>query len=186
MFKRLIAARLSAFERRYHYDMSYLRHVLKTRLRAFLTFASVTSLSTYRDKVPLDAWYAAKLAATLHEDCGPCTQLVMRMAEEAGVSHGTLRAILQHNFATLNSDAALGLSYAEAVLTNAAELDDLRDEVRKQWGERGLVSLAFGITSSRLFPTLKRALGYAQHCSVLDVAGERVAFTHPAKVRSSA
>ena len=185
MLKRFIGSRLSAFERRYQYDMSYLRQVLKIRLRAFLAFAPVTKLSSYRDGLPVDAWYAAKLAATLHEDCGPCTQLVVRMAEEAGVSHTVLRSILKRDFEQLNASAALGLRYAEGVLTNAPGLDSLRDEVRNQWGDRGLVSLAFGITASRLFPTLKRALGYAQHCSTLGVDGEPIAFTRPTTTAGS-
>ena len=176
MLKRFIATRIATFERRYGYDMSYARMILNTRLRAFLRFAELTKISAYHDGIALDAWYAAKLAATLHEDCGPCTQLVIRMAQEAGVAPDVLRAILAREFAALGPDVALALRYAEAVLCHAPALESLRAEVQRRWGERGLVSLAFGIASSRMFPTLKVALGFAHSCSVLEVNGEQAPF----------
>lgn len=178
MLKRFIVSRIAAFERRYGYDMGYARMILRTRLHAFMRFAPLARTSTYHDGVPVEAWYAAKLAATLHEDCGPCTQLVIRMAEEAGVDPNQLRAILAHDFAALAPATALALRYADAVLAHAPETDLLRAQTLERWGERGLVSLAFGIASSRLFPTLKYALGFAQHCSMLEVNGTRATFTH--------
>jgi alkylhydroperoxidase family enzyme len=176
MLKRLIAGRLAAFERRYGYDMSYARMLLNTRLRAFLRFAELTKISQYHDGIALSPWYAAKLAATLHEDCGPCTQLVIRMAQEAGVAPAVVRAILARDFAELEPDVALALRYAEAVLSHAPELDSLRAEAQRRWGDRGLVSLALGIASSRMFPTLKYALGFAHDCAVLEVNGEQAPF----------
>ena len=72
------------------------------------------------------------------------------------------------------------LRYAEAVLAHAPERESLRQEVVTQWGERGLISLAFAVASGRLFPTQKYALGYAHSCARLDVNGEVAPFVRPA------
>jgi hypothetical protein len=53
--------------------------------------------------------------------------------------------------------------------------DELRDEIVQRWGKRALVSLAFAITASRLYPTLKYALGHGRACQRIVVAGEPVA-----------
>ena len=40
-----------------------------------------------------------------------------------------------------------------------------------------IVSLAFGITTARVFPTLKYALGYGRTCTQVRVAGTTTAVT---------
>ena len=179
MLRALINSRITAFEHRYGYDMSYARMLVGTRLRAFFAFAQVTKMSTYCDGTPRAAWYAAKIAATMHEDCGPCTQLLIRMAEEAGVPPTVLRAVLARDFATLEPAVGLALRYTEAVLAHSTETESLRQQIVAEWGHRGLVSLAFAITAGRLFPTLKYALGYAHSCARLEVDGELASFVRP-------
>jgi len=76
--------------------------------RAFFRFARVSGLAEHREDVPREAWFAAKIAAAMAEDCGPCTQLVVTMAEREGVSPPTLRAILAGEQGALPPDAALG------------------------------------------------------------------------------
>jgi hypothetical protein len=73
MLRWIIRRRLDAFERTFDYDLGYAREILETDARAFLAFAPVAGLSRYRRDVPLDVLYAAKLAGTMAEDCGPCT-----------------------------------------------------------------------------------------------------------------
>ncbi len=169
MLKRLLHHVIARFERRYGYDMTYGHSMLRIRPAAFLRFLPVSLLANYRDQVPIAAWFAAKLTASLHEDCGPCTQLVVRMAEEAGLAPVLLRAILQRDMAMLDADTALSLAFASAVLTRAAESNTLRDQVRARWGERGLISLALCISATRVFPSLKYALGYGHACGLLAI-----------------
>src|SRR3989442_13011245 len=83
---------------------------------AFFKFSKIFSLAAHRENVPPDAWFAASIAATLAEDCGPCTQLVVTMAERAGVSPATLRAILTGDEQGMAADAALGFRFAKSVL----------------------------------------------------------------------
>lgn len=89
--KGLIRWGLRRFERRYDYDTSYVQELLATDLGAFRAFARVSGMSAYRKDIPVAPWYAAKVVGAMREDCGPCTQLVVRMAEEAGVDAGRAR-----------------------------------------------------------------------------------------------
>jgi len=171
MLKKLILRRLAAVERDLGYDVSYLRDLLDADLKAFMRFAKVMGISDYRRDLPVDASFAAKLVGTMVEDCGPCTQLMVTMAERAQVSPDTLRAVLRSDDAALNDDVRLSVRYARAVLARDARADALRDQVLARWGKRGLVSLAFALVSARVYPTLKYALGHGRTCSRVVVAG---------------
>lgn len=170
----LIRRRITAFERAFDYDMSHARDLLGLSRKAFWRFSRAQALAEYREGVPLEAWYAAKLAATLSEDCGPCTQLAVDMARRAGVSDATLRALLLSDVAALAPDASLGYRYAVAALSRDAALPALRDEVLSRWGPPALASLALVITAARMYPMLKYALGHGLSCQRVRVGEETV------------
>jgi hypothetical protein len=162
------AANRKKFERNFDYDFTYARDIYDASPRAFFRFARVSGLAEHRENVPREAWFAAKIAAAMAEDCGPCTQLVVTMAEREGVSAPTLRAILAGEQGALPPDAALGFRFARAVLErDAAE----GDEVVSRWGRKGLVTLALTIAASRIFPAVKYALGHGHACVRVRVAG---------------
>ncbi len=172
MIRWLINRQMKAFERKFDYDMSYTRDILGAGLGAFWSFTRIASPASYRKDVPLDAWYAAKIAAAVAADCGPCTQLVVNMAEREGVSAANLRAILANDEQAMTPDSALGLHFAQAVgARDLPKADTLRAEVLKRWGRRGLVSLALTIATSAFFPDVKYALGYGHACTLVRVAG---------------
>jgi alkylhydroperoxidase family enzyme len=174
MLKWLMRRRIAAFERAYGYDASYAREILDASPRGFWVFGRVGALGRYYRDVPRDAYFAAKLVAARAEDCGPCTQLVATMAERAGVAPTVLTAVLTRNAAGMTPEAALGFRFAEAVLAHEAGADGLRDEIVGRWGRRALISLAFAIAASRVFPTVKYALGHGESCTRVTVAGAPV------------
>jgi hypothetical protein len=175
MLKWLIDRRLDAFARSYEYDVSYLRALLEIDLRAFLAFARLSGVSTYCKGAPVDAWYAAKICGAMAEDCGPCTQLVVNMAERAGVTPAVLQAIVGGRQSELPESPQLAWRFARATLAHDAAAATLREQVVARWGQRGLVSLAFALVSSRLYPTLKYALGFGHACTRVVVSGQPVA-----------
>ena len=65
----------------------------------------------------------------------------------------------------------LGVRFTQAVLRHDAGADELRDHIVQRWGRRALVTLALAITGSRLYPTLKYALGHGQACMRVRVGG---------------
>lgn len=164
MLKRLIATQIEKFERSWNYDMAYARELLDIDTRALLLFNRVMPLAQYRRDIPVDAWFAAKIVGSLSEDCGPCTQLVVMMAERAGVAAETLRAVVAREPGRLPPDAQLAYRFAVATLAHSAEADPLREEIVHRWGRRALVSLSFALVAARMFPTLKYALGHGKTC----------------------
>jgi hypothetical protein len=174
MLRWLLRRRLAAFERDFDYDVSYVREILAADTGAALRFGRIQALGQYCRDLPRDAWYAATLAATMAEDCGPCTQLGVTMAEREGIPAATLRAIAARDVAAMPPDVTLAFRFAQAVLAHDASADGLRAEIRERWGERALVSLAFGITAARMYPTIKYALGHGQTCQRVSVGGATV------------
>jgi alkylhydroperoxidase family enzyme len=172
MLRWLMRRRIAAFERRWQYDMSYVRDILEADPRALLALNGVMGISRYRRDIPAAPWYAAKLVAAMEADCGPCAQLVVAMAERAGVAPSILSAIVRRDAVTLPDDVLIAMRFAERVLARDPEAESLRDDVLARWGERGLVSLGFAITLGGFFPVLKAVLGRARECRRLVVAGE--------------
>jgi len=175
MLKWLIRNRLTAFQNKFDYDLAYARQILDADTRAFLRFARLGGLSAYRRDVPLDVYYAVKLATTVLEDCGPCTQLMVAMALHDGVEPRTIASVLEGSDERLGDAAWLGVQFARAVVAHDSAADELREEIVRRWGPRALVSLAFAIAAARVYPTIKYALGHGKACRRVIVAGETIA-----------
>src|SRR5262249_1853721 len=158
----LMKRRIDAFGRVCGYDTSYLRDMLAADVKAVMALWKVQGLSRYRKGVPREPWYAAALVGTLAEDCGPCTQLVIAMAEREGVAADSLRAIVAGDLRAMPDEVVLAYRFAKASLARDAASDELRDEIVKRWGPRGLISLAFALACSRVYPTVKYALGHGK------------------------
>lgn len=179
----LIRRRIAAFERSYDYDMSHMRALLAADPRGFRTFMKATGLIQYDgDLVPPAPLCAARLASTMAEDCGPCTQVGVRLAQAAGIAPAILRAIVAGDLAAMPRDVALAYRFATLSLAHDPAADDVRDEIRTLWGERGVATLSLAIVAGRLYPTLKYAMGFGQSCQRVTVADEVVI---PARVRNN-
>jgi uncharacterized lipoprotein YbaY len=172
MIKGVLRRQLAAFERTWSYDAVYLHEMLDADPRALMAFGRVRALSRYRKDVPPAAYCAAGIVAVMTEDCGPCTQLAIDMAECGGVAPSALRAIIARDYAAMPAEAALAARFAEASLHHAPEVDELREEVVRQWGKRALIALAFAIVTARIYPSLKYALGHGRACTHVTVGGE--------------
>ena len=175
MLKSILHAVTGRFERRYDYDASYMRELIDIDPAAFFAFAKVQGLSSYR-KAPPEALVAAGLVGTMAEDCGPCTQIVVRMAEEGGMPSAMLKAILVGDEAGRGPNAALAWRFARASLARDMEAaDPLRDEIVRRWGKKALASLSLALATARVYPTVKYAMGHGKTCSRIDVRGEAIA-----------
>ena len=171
MLRAFLARQITAFERAWSYDASYLREVLAVSPWAFLKFSLLGSLGHGR-RAPPDAVAAAGIVGTLAEDCGPCTHIGVDMAARGGVAAHILRAILVGDEAAMGETAVLAWRFARAVLARDMEVaDPLRDEIQRRWGQGGLVDIALALTTARMYPTLKYALGHGKACSRVTVEG---------------
>jgi hypothetical protein len=180
MFKRFLHDRLAKLERSFGYDASYLHEVLDASAPAFFKFALFQTMSSHRDRVPRDGWYAARIAAALCEDCGPCTQLVVDMALREDMPPEAIAALLRGDLEAAGPDAELGFRYGVAVANNTPDAPALSETAERRYGKRGLVSLAFAVASSRVYPTIKRGLGHGVACSKIVVSDQTVTLKHAA------
>jgi len=171
VLRKLIHAGLDSAERtlRVPGSMEYLRAVAGHSRGAFLKFSLFLPLATHRRRLPSAAYHAARLAATRHQDCGTCVQIVVNQARSDGVPAPLLRALLHDRPDDVPPEVAEAYRFARAVVEQAPDAESLREQVRARFGEEGLVELALGIASAQVFPVAKRALGYATSCTLASV-----------------
>jgi hypothetical protein len=169
---------IDKFERQWKYDAGYMRDIIDASPRAAWLFSRAAALGRFRRDIPLEPWYAAGITAVRHEDCGPCTQLGVSMAERAGVNPAVLRAVLSDDPGNMPPDVALVWSFTRATLAHDPAADEYREAIVQRWGQLGLISLAFAITASRIYPTVKYALGHGKACMRVVVGGTPLVFDH--------
>ena len=160
-----------AFERANNYDMAYVREMLESDPNAVQVFNRVGQIARYHGPLPRDVAHCIGLVATLHEDCGPCLQLGVTFAMRANVPHDTIARVISGEL-TNDADVDLAVAFSKAVLTRAPTETTLREQVVARFGQSGLTAMAFSLTGKRMYPMLKRVLGYA-HCYPVVQVGER-------------
>ena len=178
MIKWALQRAITRFEREWNYNAGYMRDIVEASLRAAWLFSRAAALGQFRRDVPIAPWYAAGISAVRHEDCGPCTQLCVTMAERAGVSPAVLRAVIADAPDAMPPDVALTWKFTRATLAHDAAADEYRDAIVNRWGRLALVSLAFTITAARIYPTMKYALGHGKACMRIVVGGTPVLLDH--------
>lgn len=169
MLRRMIRKRLASEERRLGGSLDYLRHIVRESLPAFVKFAAFTPLANHRSKLPAAPYHVARIVATRAEDCGTCLQMEVNLARTSGVPKDVIQAVVDGLPERLAGPLAEVYGFTEAVVSHSGEEGDLRESIRSRYGEEALVELALAIASCRVFPTTKRALGYAISCERVSV-----------------
>lgn len=162
--------KLDRFEKEWSYDVGYLREVLECGgIDALMPMAGMEKISSYRRDIPPAPYFAAKIVATRHGDCGPCLQLGVKMALRAGVPADVIRNVLANDTAALPEDVALTVEFTQATLRHDPGAEPLRARIEERWGKRAVISLSYGIAGSLFYPAFKYALGFGHACSLVHV-----------------
>ncbi|MDG2171007.1 MAG: carboxymuconolactone decarboxylase family protein [Opitutales bacterium] len=157
---------LESFENHYEYDASYLHEVLDASPEGFEAFSKFGDMGMYRKTLSPEVFFVSKIAAAQTEDCGPCTKLNVRMAREAGVSDQIIRGAMTGK--GLRSDLEAVRVFSIAVAFNEVRPGQV-EEMIDSYGREGLAELALSIASMRVYPCMKRALGFDQSCAVASI-----------------
>ena len=165
MFRRLLRNAARKFGARYAYDAGYMEDLAELSPAGFLKLGMLGPFTQERFGLPAAPYFAAKFIAARAAGCGPCAMLVVRMAEEAGVSAERLASIARPGSA--DADMRLAADYAAAVLAGSFELAELIEAARSRFGEKGLWGLASAVAAGQFYPTLKRGIGAALSCEIL-------------------
>ena len=147
--------------------MPYLRKIADSSTSAFLKFGMFSPLALHRKVVAPEIWHLARLAATQARDCGTCVQVVVNAALNDGVPPDLLRSALGSG--ELHADHQLAIDYGRAVSVAGEDVLSLVERVRERWGEDALVELALAVATTQVFPLVKRGMGLAVSCSLVEV-----------------
>jgi len=156
-------AELRAFGEHFDYDVSYLMHQLDDAPGAFAAFAAAQAMARRRDALPADLHAVACLAVMLHDDCGACAQLNLKMAVEQGVDRALLATVLERPD-ELDAPFADVYQHAREVVRGVDPDPHRAARLRKQLGPEAFGELAVTIVGARIYPALKRARGEATTC----------------------
>lgn len=167
MIRWLLHKMTRQFEARYQYNGDYMHEVYDISTSAGIRLSLLPMLSQYRGP-NVDIWAGAALASTLDGDCGPCAQLIVDMALEAGANAEHLSRCVQGDPASAET-VGLGFRFAQAAINDQTDANDLREEIIAGYGKEASVAAAFTAATSRAYPVLKRALGKGSACTALNI-----------------
>ncbi|MCE9619477.1 MAG: hypothetical protein K8R92_06175 [Planctomycetes bacterium] len=156
-------------------NMDFAYHLRDVAPSWLWRFSMIKLVEGQRKYTPAEVYHSAGMAAAMVEDCGPCVQIHVNLALKDGVKGDVLRLLAARRLESVPPQVALAFRYGEAV-AKGERTDDMRELIRKLWGEKGLIELAFLIATARFYPGLKRGLGFAHTCERV-VVEDRVTAT---------
>lgn len=166
----MINALISRSERQLGAPLDYLRFIARTSFAAFVKFLGFMPLSSHRQSLPRPLWHAARIAATLEEDCGTCVQITVNQALQDGVPAAWVQAVVKQDLNALPADVTEIIRYTQAVTRRDDVLiAEMCPKLMATYGEAALTDLALGIATARVYPSVKRAIGMAVSCSRVEV-----------------
>ena len=152
------------FGARYGYDTVYLTELVDLDAGGGFKLALVSYFTDHRFGLEAAPYFAARITAVRHTDCGSCLRLAIARACEAGVPMAAISAMLSDDASRAPREMALARHYAEAVLANDPTLPQIVGACEARWGKRGLAGLAAATVSGSFYPLLKRGLGHGNTC----------------------
>ncbi len=159
---------LNAFGQAYGYDASYLIDLNRASPGAFEAFAASQPLGHYRSELSLEAHFVARITTMQAEDCGPCGQLNLLMAVEAGVDRELLEWLI-HEPDRLPQELARVRAHVRQVLGQDPVDPEGVEALRASLGDAAFAELATAIVGSLIYPTLKRAMLASMSCEPLNL-----------------
>lgn len=169
MIKWIFNKMLVSMQTRYDYDVRYMQDVLNVGSLTFLKYMGFQTMATHCGNLSDELLYAVRLRAIIEDDCGPCTQLVVNMALEAGICASLIASIINNELSDLPEEIAQVCNFTNLVIARSPEAEDIKEQVVAKWGQQGLITIAFAISSYRVFPALKYTLGYGATCQRIQV-----------------
>lgn len=154
---------IEAFETRYGYDATYMKEMLEAAPEAYRVFGGFLPMAQFRSEANPEVYFTAGLTAFREVDCGPCLQLAVRKAREAGVDAALIREILGGE--SLPDPLETVRQFARSILRGTLDCEDLRAQLVKRLGAAAVVELALAVASAQVFPVVKRAMGHYRSCS---------------------
>ena len=146
-------------------DAGWMRDIAALGRGAFLRLLGFFSFARLQGSAPTDLTLLAGLGAVMAEDCGPCTRIGARYAKRLGLAPDKLRAALAGGVG-LAGAGDLAYRFGRAVASGDPAADELGTAIEAQFGRGVRTELTVTAATSRVYPAIKRGLGYARSCSL--------------------
>ncbi len=149
-------------------EMDYARDIADASPSGFWKFLCSSPLLAHTGAVPAHLSHLARIGSLLVEDCGPCVRIALNLARRDDVPAELLRAAIAggENLPPTERDA---YRFGRGVAAGEPIDDALRERLRAVVGDRGIADLTLAAAAVRIYPALKRGLGYAQSCSLVEL-----------------
>jgi hypothetical protein len=154
------------FGRHFDYDVGYLLELADASPEAFRAFEAAMPMTRVRKFATAEDVHIAKIAGMRAQDCGPCTELSLKLAREDGVAEAVIQGALRGGKG-LNAEQLEIHDYARAVALNEEMEPELMPRLEARLGKAALAEIAVNLVGIRIYPTLKRALGHAKSCALI-------------------
>lgn len=162
--RHLLHRQLNHLERQLGGSVDHLRHLADISLRAFFKLMLTGPAATHRRTASLDMLHAVRIAAAAHEDCGSCLQIAVNLARRDGMAVAVLGHLLNGQSSELPEPVRTAFQFARSVLNRDGQDEHWRMRLRENFGEEMVVELSLAIAMARVFPVLKRGMGFATQC----------------------
>ena len=152
-------------ERKVRVSVDYLGRLGEISFPGFLKLVLSLPLASHRAKSDPILLHAVRIVATQHEDCASCLQMAVNVARDEGMGSQTVQTVLSRDYPHMSDSVALVVKFADGVLARDGSEEAVRHEIETRFGTTVLAELALAIAGARVFPTVKRGLGFAAACS---------------------
>lgn len=161
------------------YSADYMRDMLRASGWGFLKFLLSMPVIQHRKHAPNALHQVAQLGATQQEACGPCLEVSKKYARQNGVSDIIVRQLLAHSEQVeplYKAAFLLGAHVAGGPPLSDTHVTMLKEAI----GDKGYTELVMSAAAVRVFPALKRGLGYADMCALPERSDTDGAIDRPA------
>lgn len=163
--------RVAATEALLGVRLDYMREMAEAGSPVLEKIQSISAMNRAESgsRLPAEIRAFATMGAVQADDCGECLQIHVNMGRALGINPSLLQAALDHRPDLLPAPLGLAWRFGQAVAGNDPAMDNMRLELEALYGRPAMIELSFALAVSRFYPTVKRALGYAASCSLVQV-----------------
>ncbi len=124
-------------------------------------------VTNHRYEASAELLSAARIGATLIEDCGPCAI----SAAQGGLMDGVDRAMINKMLTgEVEGDLKISFDFGQAIARQSDLAFELGDSLEQKFGRVVRLELAMAAAKVRAYPGMKRGLGLTKACSLTPLA----------------
>ena len=145
-------------------DADYIDEIAAAPGHALDRYLGFVAATAHRHAAPVALFHAARIGATMAEDCGGCTMICARAALADGIERATVNLMLRGGEG-LAPDLATAFAFGQAIASQSLDATSLGDKIETDHGRIVRLELAMAAALVRGYPALKRGLGLSQSCA---------------------